>query len=74
VIRCCTGNLFAALHVEPVGFPDLRYFFSHLCDALFDGLLHEDRLAEHPDKNRSSKVKAYFQWLYTELVQEKLPR
>jgi len=45
----CSGYLFPALQVQAVRFTNLRYFFSQLCDALFDGLLHEDRLAEHRD-------------------------
>jgi Protein of unknown function (DUF5818) len=47
LIPCCSGYLLAALQVQAVRFTDLRYFFSQLSDALFDGLLHEDRLAEH---------------------------
>jgi hypothetical protein len=35
------------LQVQAVRFPNLCYFFSQLSDALFDGLLHQDRLAEH---------------------------
>jgi hypothetical protein len=37
---------FAALQVQAVRFTNLRYFFSQLSDTFFDGLLHEDRLAE----------------------------
>ena len=44
---CSTRHPFAPLHVQPVRFTNLRYFFSQLSDALFDGRLHEDRLAEH---------------------------
>ena len=32
--------------MQSVRFTKLRYFFSQLYDALFDGRLHEDRLAE----------------------------
>jgi hypothetical protein len=42
----CSGPLFSDLQVEAVRFTNFRYFLSQLCDALFDGLLHEDRLAE----------------------------
>jgi len=49
----CAGYLFAALQVQAVRFPNFRYFFSQFSDALFDGPLHEDRLAEHavPERN-----------------------
>jgi hypothetical protein len=42
----CAGWLFAALQVLAVGFTNSRYFFSQLGDAVFDGLLHADRLSE----------------------------
>ena len=38
--------LLAALGVLAVRFTDLRYFFSQFHDAVFNGILHEDRLAE----------------------------
>ena len=38
---------FAALQVQAVRFTNLRNFFSQLSDTLFDGLLHENRLAQH---------------------------
>ena len=41
------GSLFAALHVHTVRFTNLRYFFSQLCDAFFDRILHDNRLAGH---------------------------
>jgi hypothetical protein len=56
MIRSGAGNLFAALHIKPVGFPDLRYFFPHLCDALFDRLLHGDRLTEQTDQSRKTQL------------------
>jgi hypothetical protein len=37
------------VQVLVVCFPDLRYFFPQLGDALSDGLLHGDRLAEDMD-------------------------
>ena len=41
-----TKHLLATLEVQAARFADLCYFVPQLCDALFDGLLHEDRLAE----------------------------
>ena len=38
--------LLAALGVLAVRFTDLRYFFSQFHDAVFNGILHDDRLAE----------------------------
>jgi hypothetical protein len=38
---------FATPHVQTVRLTNLRYFVSQLYDALFDGILHLDRLAEH---------------------------
>jgi hypothetical protein len=38
--------LFAAMGVQTVRFTDLRYFFSQFHDAVFNGILHDDRLAE----------------------------
>ena len=35
------------MQVLAVRLADLRYLFPQLGDALFDGLLHGDRLAEH---------------------------
>jgi hypothetical protein len=35
-----------ALQIEAIPFSDLRYFAPKLCDALFDGLVHGDSLAE----------------------------
>jgi hypothetical protein len=46
MIRCCSGIFFATMQVLVVCFPNLRYFFPQLGDALFEGLLHGDRLAE----------------------------
>ncbi len=37
----------AAPQVLAVRFTNLRYFFPQLCDALFDGPRHRDRVAEH---------------------------
>jgi hypothetical protein len=34
------------MHVHVVCFTDLRDFFSQLCDAVFDGLLHNHSLAK----------------------------
>jgi hypothetical protein len=44
------------LHVQPVCLTNLRYFFSQPYDALFDGRLHEDRLAERVPSLRCSEV------------------
>jgi hypothetical protein len=33
--------------MQAVRFTNLRYFVSQLGDAFFDGVLHDDRLAEH---------------------------
>jgi hypothetical protein len=38
--------LLAAMGVLAVRFTDLRYFFSQFHDAVFNGILHDDRLAE----------------------------
>jgi len=57
MIRCCAGNLFAALNIKAVGFSNLRYFFSQFCDALSDGLLHGDRLTEHTDHSRKMRFR-----------------
>jgi hypothetical protein len=43
----CAGCLLAVLQVAAVRSTDLRYFFSQLCDALYDGPRHGDRLPEH---------------------------
>jgi hypothetical protein len=51
MIRCSAGNFLAVSQVQAVRFPDLRYFPAQLCDALFDRLLHSDRLAEQADHN-----------------------
>jgi hypothetical protein len=40
------GNPFATARVLAVCFADLRYFLSQFYDSLFDGTLHDDRLAE----------------------------
>ena len=45
----CAGYLLAALYVLLVRFADLNYFVSQLYDALFDGILHGDRLAGHTE-------------------------
>jgi hypothetical protein len=37
---------FCRVHVQTVRFANLRYLISQLCDAFFDGILHDDRLAE----------------------------
>jgi len=42
-----SDHLFATLQVQAVCFTDFRDFFSQLSNALFDGLRHKDRLAEH---------------------------
>jgi hypothetical protein len=54
LIRCAAGHLFADLQVQAIRLPDFRYFFSQLSDALFDGPLHEGRLAEHAAPSVSS--------------------
>jgi hypothetical protein len=46
MIPHCTVYPFSALHVLTVLLTNLRYFVSQLYDALFDGILHGDRLAE----------------------------
>ena len=38
---------FLALQVHAIRCVNLHYFFSQLRDAFFDGILHENRLAEH---------------------------
>jgi hypothetical protein len=38
--------LLAAMGVLAVRFTDLRYFFPQFHDAVFNGILHDDRLAE----------------------------
>ena len=43
----CSGYLFAAFQVLAVRCTNLCYFFSQLCNALFDGPRHRDRLAGH---------------------------
>jgi hypothetical protein len=37
------------MQIQAVRLADLRDFFSQLRDALFDGILHDARLAEHAD-------------------------
>jgi hypothetical protein len=47
MIPCCARDLScAAPHVQSVRFTNLRYFLSQFYDALFDGILHDDRLAK----------------------------
>jgi len=38
--------LSATFHVQPIGFANLSDLFPQLYDAIFDGVLHHDRLAE----------------------------
>jgi hypothetical protein len=38
--------LSATFHVQPIGFANLSDLFPQLYDAIFDGILHHDRLAE----------------------------
>jgi len=51
VLRCARW-LFALSQVQMVCCIDLRYFVPQPCDALLDGLLHEDRLAEVASSRR----------------------
>jgi hypothetical protein len=37
----------ATPHVQTIRFTNLRYFISQPCDAFFDGILRDDRLAPH---------------------------
>jgi len=48
VVRGPTTNQASSCHLASIGgsLADLCYFLPQLCDALFDGLLHEERLAE----------------------------
>ena len=45
------GNLFAAFQVQAICFTDLGDFLPQLSDAIFDWVLHEDRLAGHSRTN-----------------------
>jgi hypothetical protein len=46
MVGCRGGVLLTAVQILAVCFPDLRYLFPQLCNALFHELLHGDRLAE----------------------------
>jgi hypothetical protein len=50
--RCARHVPFPTLQVQAVRCANLHYFFSQLRDPFFDGILHENRLAEHSDACR----------------------
>jgi hypothetical protein len=56
--RCAVWLLPAAMQVQSVRFTDLRYFVSQFHDAFFDGILHDDRLAEPSEREIQNIVRA----------------
>jgi hypothetical protein len=46
VISRSARHLFATPHVKTVRFTDLSYFLSQFYDSVFDGILHDNKLAE----------------------------